>query len=66
MMDEEKDHIQKQGEIVTDLLMRVAGMERLLISKNIITESELTNKISEVRDEILAMIKDSLSKKDKV
>lgn len=60
MEDDKEKYLQQQGEILTDLLVRVAGMERILLKNNIITDKELEEKFNEVREEIMNMIQEKL------
>ncbi len=61
----DQEHLQKQGEIVTDLVMRVAAVERLLIEKNIITEAELAKMLEKLSNELMTLIKQKLEQDKK-
>lgn len=56
----DQEHLQKQGEIVTDLVMRVAAVERLLIEKKVITEQELLQALEKLSGELMELIKHRL------
>lgn len=62
--DQTKIQIEKQGEIVTDALIRVAAIERVLIKKNIVTEKELQEELIKVSDEIVELVRQQLEKKE--
>lgn len=52
----------KQGEIIMDLTIRVTALEKLLIKNNIITDQEFMDSLIEVRDSMMKMITETLSK----
>jgi hypothetical protein len=57
---EDLEQIQKQGQIVMDLVMRVAAVERLLIDKKIITEQELGQTLEKLTTELMEQIRQRL------
>jgi hypothetical protein len=56
----DQEHLQKQGEIVTDLVMRIAAVERLLIDKKVITEQELVATLEKLSSDLMELIKQRL------
>lgn len=56
--------IEKQGTIVTDALIRVATIERMLIKKNLVTEKELQDELIKVSDEIIELVRKQLEKNE--
>jgi len=62
MQSHHDNSFHKQGEIILDSMVRVAALEKILLQKNIITNSEIEEICSQVRDELLELIKNQLSK----
>jgi hypothetical protein len=60
-----EDIQQKQGEIITDLTIRISGLERLLIKKNIITDEEFMGALGEIRDEIMKLVSEAINAQQK-
>jgi hypothetical protein len=54
------EYLQKQGEIVMDLTIRLTSLERLLIKKNIVTDEELISSINEVQKELMELVSKTL------
>ena len=62
--DQNKDeYLDQQGKIITDLLMRVVALERVLMEKEILTEAELMTKIEDAHGEILTALTEALQKR---
>jgi len=53
-------YLHQQGEIITDLTIRITALERLLIKKNIVTQDEFMGALGEVRDEFVKLIEDQI------
>jgi len=59
------DFQQKQGEIITDLTIRISALERLLVKKNVMTEEEFMGSLASVRDELMKLISEAINAQQK-
>lgn len=64
MEDQTEKQLMQHGEIITDLILRVTTLEKLLVSKNLISEAELNTQLEIVRNEFIELVKKELDKKE--
>lgn len=55
----DRETFQRQGEIVVDLLTRVAAIEQVLIEKNIVTEQEFFQVLEKLNVNLLKAIEEN-------
>ena len=62
-VDSLEESVLRQSEIITDIVLRVNALERLLIKLNTISSDEFEEELSVVKNELLTLFQADLIKK---
>jgi hypothetical protein len=64
-MDAElQNTLEKQADLITNIIMRISALEKVLLDKNVVTAEEITKELNTIGEQIIEAIKKTASERN--